>query len=280
MRRSLLAVAAVAVLAGCGGSAKPNFPTVGAARTYPLVDFKPTTPAVAGKPTRVSFVIRQPDGQPLTSFRRGPGPHTGVHVIFVRKDLATIVHRHPPIAADGTISDTITFSDPGPYRLVVDVYPNTTGPQRNFQLFGSLRVAGTYHPASLPPFAPTVVTDGYRFTIAGRPSLHVIQAGFLTVRVTDPQGKPVRFTPWYGALAHAIFFRHGSLDYFHTHVCAPGAAGCTSTLGATKVTGSSSTPGKLDVGVLVPVPGEWRLFIQCRVAGHVLTAPFTLQVRP
>jgi hypothetical protein len=28
------------------------------------------------------------------------------------------------------------------------------------------------------------------------------------------------------------------------------------------------------------VPGEWRLFIQCRVAGHVLTAPFTLQVRP
>jgi len=153
MRRSLLALAAVAVLAGCGGSAKPSFPTVGAARTYALVDFKPTTPAVAGKPTRVSFVIRQPDGQPLTSFRRGPGPHTGVHVIFVRKDLATIVHRHPPIAADGTISDTITFSDPGPYRLVVDVYPNTTGPQRNFQLFGSLRVAGTYHPASLPPFA-------------------------------------------------------------------------------------------------------------------------------
>jgi len=280
MRRSLLAVAAVAVLAGCGGSAKPNFPTVGAARTYALVDFKPTDPAVAGKPTRVSFVIRQPDGQPLTSFRRGPGPHTGVHVIFVRKDLATIVHRHPPITADGTISDTITFSDPGPYRLVVDVYPNTTGPQRNFQLFGSLRVAGTYHPAALPPFAPTVTTEGYRFTIAGRPSLHAIQAGFLTVRVTDPQGKAVRFTPWYGALAHAIFFRHGSLDYFHTHVCAPGAAGCTSTLGATKVTGSSSTPGKLDVGVLVPVPGEWRLFIQCRVAGHVLTAPFTLHVRP
>jgi hypothetical protein len=132
----------------------------------------------------------------------------------------------------------------------------------------------------LPPFAPTVMTEGYRFTIAGRPSLHAIQAGFLTVHVTDPQGKPLRFTPWYGALAHAIFFRHGSLDYFHTHVCAPGAAGCTSTLGATKVTGSSSTPGKLDVGVLVPLPGEWRLFIQCRVAGHVLTAPFTLHVRP
>jgi hypothetical protein len=280
MRRSLLTLAVVAALTGCGGSSKPSFPTIGAAQTFALVDFKPNAPVVAGKPTRVSFVIRQPDGKPLTSFRRGAGPHTGVHLIFVRTDLATIVHRHPPIAADGTISDTITFSDPGPYRLVVDAYPNTTGPQRNFQLFGSLRVAGAYHPAPLPPFASTVVTDGYRFTMTKQPSLHAIQAGFLTVHVTDPQGKPVRFTPWYGALAHAIFFRRGSLDYFHTHVCAPGAAGCTSTLGATKVTGSSSTPGTLDVGVLVPVSGVWRLFIQCRVAGHVLTAPFTLQVRP
>jgi hypothetical protein len=280
MRRSLLALAAVAVLAGCGGSSKPSFPTVGAARTFALVDFTPTAPVVAGKPTTVSFVIRQPDGKPLTSFRRGPGPHTGVHLIFVRRDLASIVHRHPPIAADGTISDAITFTEPGPYRLVVDVYPNTSGPQRNFQLFGALRVTGTYRPAKLPAFSPAVDVDGYRFTIDGKPELRAIQAGFLTVHVTDPQGKPVRFTPWYGALAHAIFFRRGTLDYFHTHVCATGAAGCTSTLGATKVTGSSSTPGKLDVGVLVPVPGEWRLFIQCRVAGHVLTAPFTLRVRP
>jgi hypothetical protein len=280
MRRSVVALLALAVLAGCGGSSKPSFPTVGAARTFALVDFKPAAPTTAGKPTTVSFVIRQPNGKPLTSFRRGSGPHTGVHLIFVRRDLASIVHRHPPISATGTISDTITFPDPGPYRLVVDVYPNTNGPQRNFQLFGSLRVGGSYHPSRLPAFSPSVVTDGYRFTIRGKPALHAIQAGLLTVDVTDPKGKPVRFTPWYGALAHAIFFRSGTLDYFHTHVCAPGASGCTSTLGATKVTGSSSTPGKLDVGVLVPVPGEWRLFIQCRVAGHVLTAPFTLRVRP
>jgi len=280
MRRSFLALTAVVMLAGCGGSSKSTFPTVGAARTFALVDFKPTSPAVVGKPTRVSFVIRQPDGKPLTHFKRGPGPHTGVHVIFVRSDLATIVHRHPPISANGTISETIMFAEPGPYRLVVDVYPNTTGPQRNFQLFGSLRVAGTYRPAPLPAFKPSVVVAGYRFTMKGRPSLHAIQAAFLTIDVTDSQGRAVRFTPWYGALAHAIFFRSGSLDYFHTHVCARGASGCTSALGGTKVTGSSSTPGKLDVGVLVPVPGTWRLFLQCRVAGHILTAPFTLRVRP
>jgi hypothetical protein len=108
--------------------------------------------------------------------------------------------------------------------------------------------------------------------------LHAISPAFLTVTVTRPDGAPARFTPWFGALAHAIFFRAGSLDYFHTHVCSPGASGCTSTLGASKITGSSTAVGKLTVGVLVPVSGTWRLFLQCQVSGHVLTAPFTLQV--
>jgi hypothetical protein len=279
-KRLLLTVVACVLVAGCGGSSKPGFPRIQAARTYSLADFAPAGPIAAGKPVRVSFVIRQPNGKPLTSFRHGPGPHTGVHLIVVRRDLSTIVHRHPSIAHDGTISDAITFTKPGPYRVVVDAYPNTSGPQRNFQLFGSLRVAGTYVPQPLPPTATSDVVDGYHVALHGNPNLHAIQAGFLTATVTDPSGKPARFTPWYGALAHAIFFRSGSLDYFHTHVCAPGASGCTSVLGATKVTGSSSTPGKLTVGVLVPAPGRWRLFLQTRVNGHVLTAPFTLTVKP
>jgi hypothetical protein len=225
-------------------------------------------------------MIRTPDGKPLVDYRHGPGPHTGVHLIIVRRDLATIIHRHPPVAADGTISDTITFTEPGPYHVVVDAYPNVTGPQRNFQLFGSLRVAGAYTPKPLPAFSPSQTVDGYRFVLHGRPNLHAIQAAFLTITVDGPSGKPVMFTPWYGALAHAIFFRQGSLDYFHTHVCAPGASRCTSVLGATTVTGSSATPGKLRVGVLVPAPGTWRIFIQCHAGGRVLTAPFTLTVKP
>jgi hypothetical protein len=279
-RRLLLgSLGLVLVLAGCGGSSKSGIPTIGAARTYALTDFQPSAPVAPGKPTRVSFKITEPNGTTMTKFKRGPGPHTGVHLIIVRKDLATIIHRHPPIAPDGTISETVTFTQPGPYHVVVDVYPKT-GPQPNFQLQGSLRVAGAYHPQKLPPFASTDVVDGYRITVHGRPTLHAIQAGALTITVTAPNGKPAAFTPWYGALAHAIFFRRGTLDYFHTHVCAPGASGCTSFLGSTKVTGSSSTPGKLTVGVLVPVAGTWRLFLQTRVDGHILTAPFTLVVKP
>jgi hypothetical protein len=281
-RRLMLALGLplVVLLAGCGGgSSQTGGPTIQPAKVTALADFKPAAPVVVGKPTVVSFVIRQPNGKPLVHFKRGPGPHTGVHLIIVRDDLATIVHQHPPIAADGTISEPITFTEPGPYKVVVDAYPDTTGPLRNFQLFTTLRVAGKYVPQKLPPFAATVETDGYRFTMHGRPNLHAIEADFLNMTVAAPNGKPAHFTPWFGALAHAIFFRAGSLDYFHTHVCAPNAAGCTSLLGGTAVTGSSASPGKLKVGVLMSAPGTWRLFLQCKVDGHILTAPFTLNVK-
>jgi hypothetical protein len=43
----------------------------------------------------------------------------------------------------------------------------------------------------------------------GRPSLHAIQAAFLKISVRDPRGRPTVFTPWRGALAHAIFIRAG-----------------------------------------------------------------------
>ncbi len=274
---SMAAAVAGLLLAGCGGSSSPDFTTPGAARVYRLVQFHPSAAVQPRKPVRVSFVIQQPDGSPLLHFKRGPGPHTGVHLILVRHDLAYLIHRHPPNATDGTVRQTVTLPAPGVYRLVVDVYP-ASGTQVNFQLFGSVRVAGSYRARSLPSSTAAVSVGGYRFTLHGASHLKAIQAALVTVDVTGPQGTPARFTPWYGALAHAIFFRRGSLDYFHTHVCAPGVSGCTSVLGGAKVTGSTATPGKLKVGVLVPVPGTWRLFLQCQVDGRVLTAPFTLEV--
>lgn len=279
IRRLSLIGAASLALAGCGSSAGPAIPTIAPAKEFKIANFTPATAIAPGKPTPVSFVIDQPSGQPLTSYRHGAGPHTGVHLIFVRRDLSTIVHKHPAsIPPSGTIRDAITFADPGPYRLIVDAYPSLGGPLRNFQLFRNVDVAGTYAPKPIPPFDPNVTVGSYHFHMKGKPKLHAIQAAFLTVNVTDAAGRPATFTPWFGALGHAIFVRAGTLDYFHTHICGPKTPGCTATVGGPPVVGRSSTPGKLQIGVLLPISGTWRLFLQCQVDGHVLTAPFTLKV--
>lgn len=283
MTRSLLygfCLTALAVTAAACGSSGSGGVTVHAARTFHLAGFQPAGSVPPGRPVEVSFRIDQPSGKPLTSFKTGPGPHTGLHLIFVRTDLGDIIHLHPPVGPDGRLSVPVTFPAPGTYHTVVDAYPETSNAAlRNFQLFSDVHVRGRVVSKPVPPFSPTVKVNGYTFTLHGNPRLRAVTPAFLKFTVTDPQGRPVHFTPWFGALAHAIFFRTKSLDYFHTHVCAPGASGCTSILGGAKVTGHSSAPGVLNVGVLVPVGGTWRLFLQIRDHGHVLTAPFTLHVR-
>ena len=278
MGRFLLACCAVVLVSGCSSSSHPTIGPIGAARTYSLSRFAPVLIAHPGL-ARLTFTIRQPSGAALVDYKRGAGPHTGIHLIIVRRDLGVIIRRHPPVAANGQVSETVDFPTPGPYRVLVDAYPGAKGAPRNFQLHTNLRVAGRYRPQPLPPFAARQRVNGYTVTLRAPKQIHPIEATTLTAKVTDPSGKPVVFHPWYGALAHAIFFRQGSLDYFHTHICGPSTPGCTSIFGGAKVTGRPAGPGKLNVGVLLPVAGTWRLFLQFRDRGRIVTAPFTLRVR-
>ena len=117
---------------------------------FSLGGFAPQGTIHAGKPVTVSFTVKMPDGKPLTQYKTGSGPHTGVHLIIVRDDLAYIIHQHPPVGPDGKLRQTVTFPAPGPYRVLIDLYPNIPGGQPNFQLFKTVHVAGAYHPKSLP----------------------------------------------------------------------------------------------------------------------------------
>lgn len=223
----------------------------------------------------MSFSIRQPSGQALTRYRRCCEPHAGVDLIIVRDDDSHVQYDDSDIAPDGKITQPVTFPAPGRYRVIVNAYLPVSGAslQNNFQLFTTVTVRGAYRTEPIPAFSPTEVVNGYRFQVQGTPHLRAIQAAFLTVNVRDPQGRPVAFTTWRGALAHAIFIHQASLDYFHTHVCSPGAIHCSSALGATRVSGSSTARGQLKVGMLLPEPGTWRMFLITYMHGQVITVP-------
>jgi hypothetical protein len=273
-------LAASVLVTGCGSSSGgPSIPTFQPARTYQLAGFTPVSGVQPGRPTMLTFAVRQPSGATLTRFRRGAGPHTGVHVIIVRDDLSLIIHRHPRPAPDGTVSLPVTFPEPGRYRVLVDVYPAATGGPPNFQLWRWVDVAGNAVRHPLPPLRLRQVQQGVTFTLTSQPHIRAVTPAFLRVRVTDSHSRPATLTPFYGALAHAIFFRKGTLDYFHTHVCGAQTPACAGALGASTVTGRSSGHGELRVGVLVPTPGTWELFLQAVVDGRLHSVPYTLRVR-
>lgn len=273
------AIACLVALSGCGsGSGEPSQPVIGKAKSFELVGL-PGSGVQPGKPTKLTFHIQQPDGGALTRFKTGPGPHTGVHLIMVRDDLSAMIHRHPPVGPDGTLTQTVTFPSPGPWHVVADVYPNLgANSPPNFQLTGSIKVAGAYKPQALTTLSPDQSVDGNRFSVRVPAKLKPLTAEYLKVDVKDAQGRPAKFEEYYGALAHAIFFRKGTLAYFHTHVCGPAAPACAAAVGGSTVTGRSSTPGKLKVGMILPSAGTWKLFLQAEVGGRILTAPYTLKV--
>jgi hypothetical protein len=279
--RAIPLVLLAAALAGCGssGSGSPSVPTVAPAKTFHLGGFAPGAAVAPGKPVVVSFHIVLPSGQTLTHYRTGAGPHTGVHLIIVRDDLHVIIHKHPKIAADGTIRQVVVFPDPGRYHVLVDAYPviPATPQLVNFQLTASAKVTGKATNVPLPPPSSEVTVGGYQVKMLKAPRITALEPAFVTIRIRDAQGKSPALEPWYGALAHAIFFRVGSLAYFHTHICAPGAPGCTSLGGASAPTGTGSANGVLHVGILLPQTGRWRLFLQFQADHTILTAPFTLQ---
>jgi hypothetical protein len=250
---------------------------VAPAKQYTLDWQGPKKVAMAGV-TPLRFAVRTPDGRVLTKFRTGAGPHTGVHLIIVRDDLSSIVHKHPPIPPTGVLTVSANLPKAGRYHVLVDVYPaGNTGP-RNFQLTHDLQVGSGDVKAPLPPYAPVVKTGGLTFRVMKLPALRLAEPATMIVDVSDAQGNPVKFTPFYGALAHAIFFRAGSLDYFHSHICGSDPA-CAAGFGTPATTGHSTKPGRLELGVLLPATGRWRLFLQVTHDGKLLTAPFTLRVR-
>src|SRR5918912_1578683 len=163
MRGLLLAGSVVLLATACSSSSsRPPGPKSGAGRTYHLARFRPAGSVQPGKPVVVTFRIDQPSGAALVDYKRGSGPHTGIHLVVVREDLSVIIHRHPKVGPGGAVRQPIVFPSPGPYRVLVDAYPNLSGPLRNFQLTANVHVAGASKQQPLPPFASTDHVGGYR----------------------------------------------------------------------------------------------------------------------
>src|SRR5436309_15021964 len=141
MRRFAALLLLLPLVAGCSSSGSKKI-VIQPAKMYRRAGFQPAGSITPGRPTTVAFTVNQPSGSPLTAYRTGAGPHTGIHLIIVSDDLSTIIHRHPPMQAGGRFEQRVVFPAAGRYRVIVDAYPRNSGPVPNYQLFKDIQLRG------------------------------------------------------------------------------------------------------------------------------------------
>ena len=217
-------------------------------------------PAVApGKPVRLELEILNPQtGERQRDFHV---VHERVfHLLLVSHDLEVFGHDHPILGDDGIFRITQIFPKEGVYRLLVDFFPHGATPQ----------------------MAPlTVITKGFDRGLAqSAPKLAEDRApkttNNLAIRLRTEPAEPLAtfktmlffeldtaegLEKFLGAWAHMLAASADLENLIHAH---PAIA--------------DGGP-VIQMNVIFPSPGMYRIWVQIQRRGVVNTAPFTIQVK-
>ncbi|MER6973109.1 hypothetical protein ABT304_18750 [Nocardioides sp. NPDC000445] len=205
------------------------------------------------------FRILGTDHEPVTRFETAHGKK--LHLIVVRRDVATFQHVHPVMAADGTWSVTADLAAAGTYRVFADFRPAAAA--EGLTLGQDLFVAGPHEPEPLPPAATTSTVSPYAVKLDG----HLVagRTSRLTLTVARDGEAVTDLEPYLEAYGHLVALRDGDLAYLHVHP--EGAPGDGRTDPGPEITFSAE----------VPSAGTYRLFLDFKHAGEVRTAAFTAE---
>jgi hypothetical protein len=248
-----------------------------------------------------------PGRSPLTRF--STHHDKPMHLVVVSRDLSRFAHLHPALAADGTFeiqvnapssdpdnADAATaVSRPGTYFLFSEVAPVGRSPA---VIRFTVRAEGTEQPVALvadsrSPTGEIVTHTGPK----GRPA-NAYQVGLrveraehhpgmamthlvVTVRERDAEGRyqPVAsLEPWLGMTGHAVLVgrsgdRVEDRVFRHLHA-SDGASGGGHAHHVMQASGGRLT--FMLMGQDEASAGLYRLWVQFKHRGWVLTAPFTL----
>ncbi len=275
-----------------------------------------TTTIAAGPGHVLTITITDPQWHDRRSSPLIPDHGKLMHLFLVRDDLAAFAHLHPLMADSSTFRASLPPLPAGRYRLFADVVHETgftqtlldsvslaanNDPWRAFDTDDSWWMSR--QPSTVNDRGETPLEDGSTMTWL-RDSAPIVAGRDLELRFTvhTRDGNPAPLEPYMGMMSHAAIARDDGSVFVHLHPS--GTISMASQLAYTlrqpgdtvrgvlgsRITAAERTPAPMastvgDPGTVTlpyafPRPGHYRIWVQVRVKGKVLTGAFDARVSP
>jgi hypothetical protein len=239
-----------------------------------------------------------------------------MHLFLIRSDNGAMAHLHPVMRDSSTFQATLPPLAPGRYRLYADVVHESGFTQT---LVDSVMVSEgptTWRPsdpddswwsgeaiAASAGARTAQLDDRSTMTWADSAPLAVGRDLELRFAVAGPDGKPAVLEPYMGMPSHAVIVRDDGSVFVHLHPAGTIAMASQlvyelrqpddtvrGRLGA-RITAAERQPMHMDPGststgssvvsfpYAFPQPGRYRLWVQVKRAGRILTGVFNAVVQ-
>jgi hypothetical protein len=307
-RRGYAAVAAAAIVLGAGlyGGKRWWDGVDRDFRSNELYRPNPLTATVSG--TGDSRVLHLTVGRDGT-YTRGrvlliPDHGKLMHLFMIREpQLDALAHIHPIVSGPRSFEVAVPPLPDGTYRLyadityetgyaatlttTVDLHPTANGPATTMP---SQDPDDSWHIAA-PADAPAA---GPRLVLAGAAALRAGEDLSLNFAVQDAAGRPVEIEPYMGMRGHAALRRSDGSVFAHLHPVgtismaaqeffiaqADRARGAPAPMDHRMHQHFGGTGNTVSFPYLFPQPGSYRMWVQTKVAGQVITGVFDFEVAP
>jgi hypothetical protein len=207
-----------------------------------------------------------------------------MHLFIVSPALDRLWHLHPDEIATGAFEQRLPDVPSGQYELFADLVHATGVSETVTGLLNTAAIHGA--PLSGDDSAWSETSDGGRIVwVRDDKPLAPKRLTMFTFRVEDADGQPARDLELYmGMPGHAIFVRRDRRVFAHVHPSgsAPMAAMEIAMPSDPEHAHHNAAPPALPSTVTFPYgfpePGAYRIFVQVKRAGSVMTGVFDAQV--
>lgn len=229
---------------------------------------EPVTALEAGKTTQVIAKINAvADGKPLSLDDLKEAHTKKLHLLIVDPTLTDYHHIHPVSGKNpGEYAFDFTPLKNDNYRVWADVVPVATGKQEYVQT--DMGTPARKKASIDKTTSMTTTVNGYTFTLAldGEPKAGAPVMGSVTI---SKDGQPfTQLEPVMGAFAHVVGFTEDYNSVLHVHP-----------MGKEPSSDAERGGPKLEFHIEPEKAGFVKLFVQVRIGGKDIFAPFGVNVK-